>query len=73
MHHLRIAGSANSHGMTATIVDTMYGLVFELFFGFFEFLKMKNSKQNSDYFLQNGHFCWTNKCPKLQKCQKCYL
>jgi hypothetical protein len=66
MHHMRIAGSVNSHRMNATIVDTMYGLVFELFFRFFEFLKMKNSKQNSDYFLQNGHFCWTNKCPKLK-------
>jgi hypothetical protein len=28
---MRIAGSVNSHGMNATFIDTMYGLVFELF------------------------------------------
>jgi hypothetical protein len=26
----------------------------------------KNTKQKSIHFLQNGHFCWTKKCPKLK-------
>ena len=54
---MRIAGSVNSHGMNATFVETMYGLVFELFFGFFGIFFYENSKQNSDHFLQIGHFC----------------
>jgi hypothetical protein len=54
-----IAGSVNYHVMHATFNDTMYGLVFEWFFGFFEIFFYKNSKQNSDHFLQIGHFCWT--------------
>ena len=54
---MRIAGSVNSHGMNATIVDTMCGLVFELFLLIIENIFNKNSKQNSDHFLQIGHFC----------------
>jgi len=56
-HKMSIAGSVNSHGMNVLFNDTMYGLVFKCFFGFFEIFFYKNSKQNSDHFLQIGHFC----------------